>query len=272
MASVHSFLKDINLENYASLLIGQGYFDEQDIFLLTSEDLDAVHIMDHAERSTILNAVAQIDISTWLTYYKLEEYERYFRKHKITTVNELKKCVMCDDLMDELEVMVPGHRKRLRMAASHICLSANSEDTVTTTRQPVAYGYWGKNDAVPTFTSDFLWVNECKIKSNVTGHDSVELLNCLVDTGSEVVTISENILPELDLEFLQTIKSKGIHKVEEKPLYRGVLLFGNKEIEVDVMPDSYNSIGCNVFQKFSHFINGRNHIWLDSPRPVSSAD
>lgn len=56
MASVHSFLKDLNLENYASLLIGQGYFDEQDLFLLTSKDLDSVHIMDRTERSTILNA------------------------------------------------------------------------------------------------------------------------------------------------------------------------------------------------------------------------
>ena len=121
----------------------------------------------------------------------------------------------------------------LFIAASHICLSANTEDTVAT-RQRVAYGYWGKNDAVPTFNSDFLWLKECKIKSNIPGHDSVELLNCLVDTASEVVTIDENILTELDLEFFQNVKSKGIHKVEEKPLYRGMLMLGNKEIEVDV--------------------------------------
>ncbi len=62
----------------------------------------------------------------------------------------------------------------------------------------------------------------------------MELQHCMVDTGSEVVTIDKDILPELNLRFLQNIKSKGIHKVEEKPLYRGVLVLGNKEIEVDV--------------------------------------
>jgi hypothetical protein len=56
----------------------------------------------------------------------------------------------------------------------------------------------------------------------------------MVDTGSEIVTIKTEILEELNLNFVQTVKSKGIHKVEEKPLYRGVLLLGNKEIEVDV--------------------------------------
>jgi hypothetical protein len=98
----------------------------------------------------------------------------------------------------------------------------------------VAYGYWAKNNEMETSGMDFLWVDECKIKSNICGHDPIELLNCMVDTGSEVVTIKEDILRTLNLQFLQNIKSKGIHKVEEKPLYRGVLVLGSKEIEVDV--------------------------------------
>ena len=77
-------------------------------------------------------------------------------------------------------------------------------------------------------------MEKCYIRSNISGHDPVELRHCMVDTGSEVVTIDKDILPELNLRFLQNIKSKGIHKVEEKPLYRGVLVLGNKEIEVDV--------------------------------------
>lgn len=98
----------------------------------------------------------------------------------------------------------------------------------------MAYGYWAKNNEMQTFETDFLWVDKCKIKSNICGHDPIELLNCMVDTGSEVVTIKEDILQELNLQFLLNIKSKGIHKVEEKPLYRGVLVLGSKEIEVDV--------------------------------------
>lgn len=98
----------------------------------------------------------------------------------------------------------------------------------------MAYGYWGKNEAVPTFNTEFLWLDKCFIKSNISGQDPVELLNCIVDTASEVVTIKEDILPLLKLEFIQNIKSKGIHKVEDKPLYRGVLVLGSREIEIDV--------------------------------------
>ena len=30
-----------------------------------------------------------------------------------------------------------------------------------------------------------------------------------------------------------------------------------------VMPDSYNSVGCNVVKKFDHVIDGSKHFWLD---------
>ena len=113
--------------------------------------------------------------------------------------------------------------------------SASHIQSASRRKEPVACGYWGKNgDVAPTSETHFLWVNKCLIKSNIPGNDPVELFNCMVDTGSEVVTIKEDILSHLDLTFLQNINSKGIHKVEEKPLYRGVLVMGRKEIEVDV--------------------------------------
>ena len=63
-----------------------------------------------------LYIVSQIPISAWLKYYKLEEYERHFKRLGIKTLEDLKRSEMCDDMMNELEVMIPGHRKRLVMA------------------------------------------------------------------------------------------------------------------------------------------------------------
>ena len=60
--------------------------------------------------------VSQIDISLWLKYYSLSQYERHFRDLQIKTIGDLKETMICDDVMDELEVMVPGDRKRLAMA------------------------------------------------------------------------------------------------------------------------------------------------------------
>ena len=111
---------------------------------------------------------------------------------------------------------------------------AEPDQLVSIAKQPVARGYWGKNDAVPTHTTDFLWVNDCFIKSNIPGHEPVKLLDCLVDTASEVVTVKEDISSELNLAFVKTFLSQGIHNAKEQRLYRGILLLGTKEITVDV--------------------------------------
>jgi hypothetical protein len=60
--------------------------------------------------------VLEKDITSWLLYYNLQDYVEHFRRLGINTLYDLKKQTMCDDLMDELEVMIPGHRKRLSVA------------------------------------------------------------------------------------------------------------------------------------------------------------
>ena len=99
-------------------------------------------------------------------------------------------------------------------------------------QESVAVGYWDKKDAIPTINSDLLWI-KCTLRSNISGHDDVEI-ECMVDTGSEVVTCKKEIVEELGLEFLRYVGSKGIHAVAEKPLHRGILILGNKELEVEV--------------------------------------
>lgn len=114
----------------------------------------------------------------------------------------------------------------------------------------VAFGYWGRHDVIKNSETDFLWVKKCFIKSNIPGHDPVELVNCLVDTGSEVVTIQQDIMSELNLTFLQTVSSRGIHKAKEKPLYSAVMLLGNNVIEVKVSP-------CKLCETLLHPMTSR---------------
>lgn len=54
-----------------------------------------------------------------MKHYKLQEYEQHFKRLGINTLEDLKQLEMCDDMMDQLEVMIPGHRKRLVMAGIH---------------------------------------------------------------------------------------------------------------------------------------------------------
>ena len=54
--AMQRFLNQIGLEKYKNLLTGQGYTDEEDVFMLNATDLDSVCITDANDRNTILNA------------------------------------------------------------------------------------------------------------------------------------------------------------------------------------------------------------------------
>jgi hypothetical protein len=56
----------------------------------------------------------------------------------------------------------------------------------------------------------------------------------MVDSGSDVATVTEADLHQLDLELLGTIKSRGVHSTKDKQLYRAKLLVGEEEIETEV--------------------------------------
>lgn len=61
--------------------------------------------------------VDNIDIRTWLVHHGLEMYEEHFIRKNIKTIGDMKKISVTDDLMNhDLEIMIPGHRKRLVIA------------------------------------------------------------------------------------------------------------------------------------------------------------
>lgn len=56
----------------------------------------------------------------------------------------------------------------------------------------------------------------------------------MVDSGSDVTTIREEVLERLDLELLGTIQSRGVHASRSKRLYKAKLQIGNQELEIEV--------------------------------------
>ena len=55
-SDLEEFLKCIGLSQYTGLIHGQGYQNIGDLFLLSTDDLDNVHIMDQYERRKILSS------------------------------------------------------------------------------------------------------------------------------------------------------------------------------------------------------------------------
>lgn len=56
----------------------------------------------------------------------------------------------------------------------------------------------------------------------------------MVDSGSDVVTIREETLQELNLELIGPIQSRGVHASKRKNLYKANLSLGTEDLEIEV--------------------------------------
>lgn len=63
---------------------------------------------------------AVLDIGEWLKHLGLESegYLERFRAEGINTVRDLKSREFTDELLDSLEIMIPGHRKRVKWSGN----------------------------------------------------------------------------------------------------------------------------------------------------------
>lgn len=59
-------------------------------------------------------------------------------------------------------------------------------------------------------------------------------LEFMIDSGSDVVTMQEEVLKTLDLELLGQIHSKGVHGSKKTNLYKATLRIGTQEMEIEV--------------------------------------
>lgn len=263
---VRIFLEQISLEQYCHRLESQGYKTALDLCLLDEEDLDSISILNPEERTRILKAAAELDIQLWLKHLGLEDYLNEFKREGILTVKDLQTRSITDDLLDALEVMIPGHRKRLKCAVSFLKGYNSPQGNVA---KVVTVGYWGQPPNMTDNTHPFLCVPGYLKSDTGDQASSSEVIQFILDSGSEVgVTVPQDLISKLKLEYLHDIESRGVHASANTQAYRGVLMLGSEEIPVEVMADRFATVGNTVMRKFKHYINGTFHRWLKDDPPL----
>lgn len=147
----------------------------------------------------------------------------------------------------------------------------NRTSKLRVSEKTVAVGYWAKPESLKGATSDFLCV-----QASLRGEKDPNAPSCqlefMVDSGSDVVTCRPEMLHKLGARLMGKIESRGIHATVEKEIYRGYLQLGGQVVPVEVMPESYESIGNSVMKHFKHYITGHSHFWLSmQPTQIPSS-
>ncbi|XP_048762165.2 uncharacterized protein LOC125670816 [Ostrea edulis] len=260
---VKSFLENMGLVQYLDMFLIKGYDNETDVTSLDEKDLDAMLISDPDHRHQILQAAAQyrspgsFRVLAWLQRNGLEHYYVSFVQSEITSMNDVRNMNVNEDMFDELEITLPGHKKRLKRAVAQL---KKEQDGHSPTEDILACGRWKKPATLSDAKFDFLVVDACIYSTKES--DKFHRIEFMVDTGSDVTTIRQEVLDELDLEILGRIHSKGVHGSKTTNLYKAKILIGNQEMEIEVMGESYDSLGSRVVRHFRHYIDGKHHVWL----------
>ncbi|KAK3603894.1 hypothetical protein CHS0354_042904 [Potamilus streckersoni] len=274
---VRNFLDGLGLVEHYDMFVAKGFDSEEDISHLCPEDLDLMFINDEAQRKLIIEASRRFQPSKeyrlyeWLREKGLDHYFINFVRSELTDFTTISRLNLPDEgLYDELEITMPGHKKRLERAVRHLvkhqktaqkqAIESSSSEAGSDVEQPVAYGRWGKPQYLQEAKYDFL-VIEATIASTVEV-DQRHTIEFMVDSGSDVVTVRQELLDSMDLELIGPIQSRGVHASRRKNLYKAKMIIGEQELEIEVMGESYDSIGSRVIRHFRHYISGRQHIWL----------
>ena len=77
----------------------------------------------------------------------------------------------------------------------------------------------------------------------------------MVDSGSDVVTLREDVLDSLDLELIGPIKSQGVHASKTKNLYRANMIVGNQLLEIEVSIQQAHEVSFQLYSKHQIYMN-----------------
>ncbi|ESO95047.1 hypothetical protein LOTGIDRAFT_232164 [Lottia gigantea] len=263
---VSHFLQKLGLPQYYDTFVNKGYDMETDLLELDDQDLNLMGIINKGHRSVIKSQALnhgltpEYKLYEWLKENGLDYYFVNFINGELVNLDDIAKLHLPDEkLYDELEILLPGHQKRLRTAVRKLRKKRRGMSPEFET--PVTEGWWGKPEFLQEAKYDFLCVDAILSSSKENAFGS-ERLQFMVDSGSDVVTVRQEVLDRLDLELIGPIQSRGVHASRTKNLYRAHLLIGNEELEIEVMGETYDSIGSRVIRHFRHYISGGRHVWL----------
>ncbi|XP_071480296.1 uncharacterized protein [Diadema antillarum] len=265
---IGKFLEPLGLIQYAEIFKIKGFDVETDICNIDEEDLTEMGIEDIEHRQLILHAAhthqlsEECEVFLWLREIGLDYYFSNFMSGNFHTLRDIASMDPTPEVLRELEVELPAHRKRLRLAIPKLRKRRRIDDAEAAT--PLAIGYWGKPPTLEGAKFDFLCIHATLRSLKPDGQTFKEVF--MVDSGSDVVTARQEILDSLDLELIGTIQSRGVHTTVEKQLYKAMLVIGNHEVEIEVMAEPYESIGNRVMRHFRHVIDSTVHYWLPENR------
>ncbi|XP_071172366.1 uncharacterized protein [Mytilus edulis] len=263
---VQGFLGELGLLQYYDMFVIKGFDSEDDLCYLDGKDLDAMYITDPDHRKQILCSASdfrpseQYKVLDWLKQNGLEHYFQSFVEGDYTSLDEIEKLNLPDEeVYDELEITLPGHKRRLERAVNRL-RKRHRPLLPAKTEVPVAFGRWGKPACLEDAKFDFLILDATVISTN--NPVKFHTFEFMIDSGSDVVTMQEEVLKTLDLELLGQIHSKGVHGSKKTNLYKATLRIGTQEMEIEVMGETYNSLGSRVVRHFRHYLDGSRHVWL----------
>ncbi|XP_038051455.1 uncharacterized protein LOC119739034 [Patiria miniata] len=119
---INKFLGPLGLHQYADIFQIKGYDVESDFCTLDKDDLDAMNITDKEHRGTILQAAThyqpseEFEVFQWLRDNGIDHYFGNFIRSNYTNLHQVSVMELTADVLHELEVLLPGHRKRLKNA------------------------------------------------------------------------------------------------------------------------------------------------------------
>lgn len=261
---VYTFLEQIGLSQYYDMFLAKGFDSEKDLRFVERKDLDTMCITNKKHRDLIISQAClyrpseEQELYEWLRENMLEYYYINFLQSGRDNLNIIQQMVLPDDdIYDDLEIMLPGHRKRLERAVVRLQKQSQSSNDV---EYPVAYGKWMKPNYLEYAKFDFLCIDATIFSTKDKGQQ--EEIVFMVDSGSDVVTLRPEIVQRLNLVKKCTVRSQGVHVAKEKTLYEPKLKIGSVELKIELIPEEYNSLGNRVFRHFRHYINGSRHVWL----------
>ncbi|XP_033625717.1 uncharacterized protein LOC117288950 [Asterias rubens] len=119
---INKFLGPLGLLQYAEIFQIKGYDVESDFCSLNTGDLDAMNITHAGHRETILQAATnyqpseEFEVFQWLRDNGIDHYFGNFIRSNYTTLRQVSIMELTSEVLHELEVLLPGHRKRLKNA------------------------------------------------------------------------------------------------------------------------------------------------------------
>ncbi|XP_076470297.1 uncharacterized protein LOC143300475 [Babylonia areolata] len=266
---ITDFLMSVGMGRHLNMFHMRGYDDESDIPYLNLSDLQTVGITDPSEIIVILKAAhsykqrSEYDLLRWLREHGLSHYYEGFIQSGQVSLSDIAQLNLPDeDVYDELEITLPGHKRRLERAVHALRKRQRPEGSEGGEEEDVMVteGWWGYPTYLPHAKYPFLCV-KATIQSTCDA-ESLQSVDFMVDSGSDVSTLREEVVQSLNLEPITTIRSFGAHGSARTTMYRAFLTIGDCKLEIEVIGSSYDSLGSRVFRHFNHRIDKSRHKWF----------